>query len=94
MSDKTSSFTLKCPRCVILISSSLSFTDGKVVPKETMMMLGIFSLHLDPEQFPDPDRFDPDRFLPENAAKRHPFAYVPFSAGPRNCIGKIVGTYC
>lgn len=60
---------------------------GKI-PKGQTVFLHLFDLHRDEEQFPEPERFDPDRFLRENVEKRSPFAYLPFSAGPRNCLGR------
>lgn len=61
-----------------------------MIPADCSVEVYFFSLHRDPEQFPDPDTFDPHRFSPENVAKRHPFAFTPFSGGPRNCIGETV----
>lgn len=54
------------------------------------MAISLYDLHHDPEYYPEPYKFDPDRFLPEQVAQRHPFAFVPLSAGPRNCLGIVL----
>lgn len=58
-----------------------------LVPKGTVTLISPYALHHRPDVWPTPRRFDPDRFLPEEEAKRHKTAYIPFSAGPRTCIG-------
>lgn len=59
-----------------------------LIPAGSVLNIHIFDLHRDPNYWPNPNVFDPDRFLPNNVQNRHPFAYVPFSAGSRNCIGQ------
>ena len=60
---------------------------GVRIEKHTPVMVPIYALHRKAEFWPSPDDFDPDRFLPENEAARHKLAWLPFSAGPRICIG-------
>jgi len=57
------------------------------IPKGTVVLVSPLALHRRPELWSDADAFDPDRFLPEAEALRHKSAFIPFSAGPRTCIG-------
>jgi cytochrome P450 len=58
------------------------------LPPGTSFLFSQYIVQRSARYFPDPLRFDPNRFLPENKANRPRFAYFPFGAGPRQCIGE------
>ncbi|KAM3864640.1 cytochrome P450 3A40-like [Diretmus argenteus] len=61
--------------------------NGLVIPKDMVVIVPTWVLHRDPELWTDPLEFKPDRFSKENKDSIDPYTYMPFGAGPRNCIG-------
>ncbi|XP_052751591.1 cytochrome P450 4d2-like [Galleria mellonella] len=60
--------------------------DGLKIPANTALLIDIFHMHRHPDLYEDPDEFKPERFDP--SIPRSAFSWLPFSAGPRNCIGQ------
>nr|QLL22066.1 cytochrome P450 [Tribolium confusum]UXX17146.1 CYP4G7 [Tribolium confusum] len=58
------------------------------LPIGTTVGIGQFLVHRNPKYYPNPDKFDPDNFLPERCQQRHYYSFIPFSAGPRSCVGR------
>lgn len=63
--------------------------DNVTIPKGTEVVMDIWGMHRNKNYWKfDATKFNPENFFPENAVPRSAYAYIPFSAGPRNCIGK------
>lgn len=60
---------------------------GYHIPAQSVVAISPYTLHRHPAFWPNPEQFDPDRFTPEQEAARHRYAYLPFGAGMRKCIG-------
>ncbi len=60
---------------------------GHVIPKRQLCFVSPYAVHMRPDEWPDPERFDPDRFTREKDAARPRSSWVPFGLGPRVCIG-------
>lgn len=61
--------------------------NGFVIPKGMVVVVPTWPMHRDPEIWPEPEKFKPERFSKENKETIDPYSYMPFGAGPRNCIG-------
>lgn len=61
---------------------------GYAIPRNAVLLLSQYVTHRHPDFWSSPERFCPERFTPQHIATRHRFAYFPFGAGPRICIGK------
>ncbi|XP_069715354.1 thromboxane-A synthase isoform X3 [Phaenicophaeus curvirostris] len=64
---------------------------GQHIPAGAVIETAVGHLHHNPEFWPEPEKFIPERFTEEAKKERHPFAYLPFGAGPRGCIGMKMG---
>jgi len=65
----------------------LSVEDGRKIPEGTPILVSLDEMNMNPSYFPDPSKFDPERFNEANVKEIPPGAFIPFSSGPRNCVG-------
>jgi len=70
------------------VSSDYKLGDtGITLYKGQEIEIPIYAIHHCEEFYTNPNKFDPDRFMPQNKHKLIPYTYLPFSSGPRNCVG-------
>ncbi|KXJ69836.1 hypothetical protein RP20_CCG025630 [Aedes albopictus] len=62
--------------------------DGVKVPPGNIFIMSLYTMHKRPDIWgPDAEKFDPENFTEERIKERHPAAFLPYSAGSKNCLG-------
>ena len=67
-------------------SSKDIIINGLEIPKGMAVTIPIYAIHHDPKIWPEPEKFNPYRFTPEEKSKHNILDWIPFGAGPRNCV--------
>ncbi|CAG2230742.1 unnamed protein product [Mytilus edulis] len=67
------------------------YIEGKLIPKKSILLCDLMSVHLDPIVWNEPDIFRPERFLDDKGHFLRSENFCPFSLGPRQCVGKHLG---
>lgn len=68
-------------------NADLQLKNGLIIPQNADIVLWLHRMHNDSQLYPNPSVFNPDNFSPENVQKRHPYSFLPFGGGSRDCIG-------
>ncbi|OWR55127.1 cytochrome P450 [Danaus plexippus plexippus] len=75
------------------VEKEITINNGKItLPVKTSLVIPIHELHRDSRYWDEPNKVKPERFMPENVKKRDPNAFVPFSLGPMDCLGRVYAT--
>ncbi|XP_017467485.1 PREDICTED: probable cytochrome P450 313a4 [Rhagoletis zephyria] len=68
--------------------SEVQLSNGVTIPKGLQVAIDVFNMHRRMDIWgPEAHIFNPDNFLPSNLNDKHPYAFIPFTKGIRNCIG-------
>lgn len=67
--------------------SDVILPGGYYLPKDSVIIPALYAIHMNPNVWDNPQKFNPDRWDTEEVKKRHRCAYIPFATGPRGCIG-------
>jgi cytochrome P450 len=66
---------------------------GHQAPAGADVLMSPYVVHRHPQHWTDPEEFRPERFATESIAETHRYAFIPFSAGPRHCVGETFALY-
>ncbi|CAH0776748.1 unnamed protein product [Bemisia tabaci] len=69
------------------VKEDTKITGDHVLPAGTTAVIAPLMTHTSPDIWPEPQKFNPDNFTAENLEKKHRYSFIPFSGGPRGCIG-------
>lgn len=74
--------------------NDVKISENITIPKGLQIAIDIFNMQRDESIWGEnAKQFYPDHFLKDNLAEKHPYAFIPFSKGPRNCIGILINFF-
>ncbi|XP_013142503.1 PREDICTED: cytochrome P450 6k1-like [Papilio polytes] len=71
-----------------MAARSYRIDDNLTIPAGTPVLVNSIGMRYDPQVYPEPDKFIPERFLTDDGQVKKSIGFLPFGAGPRNCIGQ------